>query len=249
MKLPNGRTGIQKTEDNKIGNNTLSVRVGAGHPDPDVRPDFAWGRAKEILTGLIDDFYDSEKKMDYFKGEETTGKRRYLEKQDQQKLILHNRFWEDGFFVYDMEYEEPGGSKQKESEDSDLKSRFDLLALQVEKGAARKLWLLEVKSTLAACNDTDSGLKKHSGDMATYLGKGENLRKKARRDDAPRILNGYARLFGWRCPDCAGLENIPVEFGFVLTGDARRSRASLNYLTCKTGEDLAFRITPPEGKA
>jgi hypothetical protein len=253
MSLPKKSRDIRPPKYNKNGNavwsNDISVQIGVE------KPSFCWEKAKDILIPLIEDFYDPQKTHDHFKEkfdlhQRTKAKSLLLEKQDQQRLIANNRFSDNGFFVYDMEYKEPDESGKKDAQKKkEDHGRFDMLALQVENGKPVKLWLLELKSTSEACTDSDSGIAKHNTDMGNYLDMkkpGAVQRIDARRDDVPKILHGYKRLFGWPCPDCANIDTIHVDYGFVLTGTAVDFQDADQYPVCILKDENDFQIYEPK---
>jgi hypothetical protein len=168
-----------------------------------------WRESIRILKSLIDDFLDLDKKHDYFKKEDKKGKSCHLERQRQQDIMRANNALNRGYFIYDMEYDQPRNSSEE-----DKSGRFDMLALRRILRGRYNLVFVELKSTAAACTGK-SDIKKHYRDLMTYTGKSDIVT--ARKRDALEICNHYSLL------DLVKQERVQVkdiEILFVFTDKA-----------------------------
>jgi hypothetical protein len=120
---------------------------------------------------------------------------------------------DNGFFVYDIEYKEPGFRPW-------FDCRFDLLALQIKDKEVVDLWILEVK-TDSRSTVNDHGVADHYTDMNTYkLDRRFAGQRKQRWIDAELILRTYQELYGWAEIPAFPKEPPELKFGFVMTGEA-----------------------------
>lgn len=184
-----------------------------------------WQKSSNILIKLVDDFFDMTEE-DYFKGNvikkhRKYDKNRYLEKIRQQEIALANQNPDNPFFIYDIEYAEPYGKKDN------VPGRFDMLGVYTENREVKKLFLIELKSTLRACDSKVSGIRGHEKDMKRYLC--NNVKINERKKEAVDILKEYIPLFNknsmFTFP--SDIQDIDVGAFFILTDEATTRRHNI----------------------
>lgn len=170
----------------------------------------------EILKPLIDDFFNTDLKFDYFKNKESYHKN-YIEKVRQQELYKEFDNLQNGLFVYDLEF-----AQKRLSGVSSNKNQPDMLGIRFKNGKPEKIVFIEVKSTELAVKDSKSGLKKHLEGMEKYIK--EELVINNRIEDAYKILNQYNKLQLRKVSnvDKSMYNKLPIEIRFVLTDDAAK---------------------------
>lgn len=151
----------------------------------------------EIYRGLIDDFFDPEKK-NYAFGAPTVRheKTLYLEK-DRQQQLWASCFLNDDLTYYDLEYSERYATQKG------LHGRFDLLGLRRGVGGYTLL-LTELKSSSQALGGK-SGVANHERDYLRYLDSPCLEVRKAEACEAVRLL---CEIFGKPYPEDLSPENI-----------------------------------------
>lgn len=170
----------------------------------------------EILKPLIDDFFNTDLKFDYFKNEESYHKN-YIEKVRQQELYKEFDNLQNGLFVYDLEF-----AQKSISGVSSNKNQPDMLGIRFKNGKPEKIVFIEVKSTELAVKDSKSGLKKHLEGMEKYIK--EELAINNRIEDVYKILSQYNKLQLRKVSnvDKYMYNKLPIEIRFVLTDDAAK---------------------------
>ncbi len=200
---------IKKTDKND------KIDVGYLKYDFDILEDRFLKISYNIINRLIDDYFDSSKKYDFFTGTVRKNKSVLLEKQRQQEL--YEKFNKpdsgDGYLIYDLEFVEKGNRTGNQP---------DFWAIKYEKGVPKKLVVGEIKSRESALNGK-SGILEHVKAMVDYS-KSDNITN--RKEEAIKILKSYAELGlkGLGIDDVNLLENIvldsDVENLIVLTDEA-----------------------------
>lgn len=170
----------------------------------------------EILKPIIDDFFNTSLKFDYFKGENVKIHRNYIEKIRQQELYMEFNNLDNGLFVYDLEF------AQKSVKGVSLNNNQpDMLGIRFKNGKPEKRVFIEVKSTEAAVKDSKSGLKKHLIGMEEYIK--DEVAISNRIKEAYQILEQYKEL------NLRNVTNVnanmfdtklPIEIRFILTDEA-----------------------------
>lgn len=190
----------------------------------DEQKEINWKGLLAIYKGLINDFTDGNKNIDYFKTPNKTVKNKntHIEKNDQQRILMAN-FNNPGFFIYDMEYSQHRPYKDYvDSESHDMNGRFDMLGIRQD-GDKQTLILIEVKSTVKACKDEEnpnkkgSGVNKHRYDLERYLK--SDLLIDVRKKDAVKIIGLYNELFGKKV---IIREIAAAEYLFIFCGAAKK---------------------------
>ena len=113
---------------------------------------------------------------------ELRNKKRELEKERQQQLYSYMRSQTEGYFCYDMEYEQKHKSKIDKEEDkkNGLSNKPDMQAIRFDKDGKPAAWVfVEVKSTASAYGGT-SGLREHIKKMRKYTENKENIKRRLR---------------------------------------------------------------------
>ena len=199
----------------------------------------------EILISVIEDFFNKDKKKDYFKSYyerkniKNEKKHEYIEKKRQQKLYLELNNSENGLYIYDLEFAqkmmafyESGGNKNNKKE---AKNQPDMHAIRFKDSKPESFVMVEVKSTESAMKDRKSGLKKHLEGMEKYVKDHKELVQN-RLKEAFNILSQYQDL-GLRKLKRFDKENDlelytslkKIEIRFILTDEAakyyRRNKA------------------------
>lgn len=248
MRLPSSREKVEYDDiilkDEKwrstSRNNTITIKISNNGTNKNF-----WDQSCKLLMGIIDDFYDPEKKEDNFKDHAYYHKREekgllaldtkrdknpLLEKQRQQSIELANNATDNGYFVYDMEYAQPN-----EKQGDKKSGRFDMLALKIENHKATQLLFIELKSTLSACEGA-SGIEKHKNDMLDYIERKDVI--KVRKKDAKDIIGAYNKLFQIGTVEFSDEFNSKDPgFAIVLTDEAQHYSGSY--------EDLCNKLDNP----
>lgn len=163
----------------------------------------------DFLTEIFDVYFnydekDENKKINYFKkwfcDNDYKGKfsvkpykPRQLEKVRQQQLFAVMKEQKDGYFFYDMEFQQQHEDKEKQKAD-EYNNKPDMLAIRFEAGKPKALVFVEVKCKREALRGT-SGLEKHVECMENYYRTAEDGRK---------------------------IANLPLEILLVFTDDAAK---------------------------
>lgn len=219
------KDGKEKKE-TKSGNNGLAKSIVTGEENHEF-----WKRSYELLKQIVDDFYDPEKMVDYFKddyyqkqreeaGLEPLTKRKsiFLEKQRQQSIALINRATDNGYYIYDIEYAQP-----TEKQGDEKAGRYDMLALTIEDHKAKQVLFVELKSTESACT-SGSGVEKHQKDMVQYMADDNKEVIGVRKRDAEKIMEAFHRLFGIGEVDFSELVK-DTRCAFLYTDGAKKYHA------------------------
>ena len=144
----------------------------------------------KLVMNMMNDFFAPKKEIDYdfFKKCDTKYKKNLAEKRWQQKLFNDLKFYQNGLFAYDLEFSQPDGVNQSESNEPDM------LALRYENGLPVAIVLVEVKSLGSACRPSGkskSDIYSHIRGMKSYS-KSKNINN--RRKEAHDILQLYKEL-------------------------------------------------------
>lgn len=191
------------------------INIGYLKYDFNVIDDNFLEKSYQIINKLIDDYFDPNKKFDYFSKRAKKNKSINLEKQRQQELYekYNKPIFGEGYLIYDLEFVE------KENRNG---NKPDFWAIKYEKGVPKKLVIGEVKSKESALSGK-SGILEHLKAMVAYSN-GESMGN--RREEAIEILKSYAalELKGFTKDDLVALDNIvlstDVEVLVVLTDEA-----------------------------
>lgn len=176
----------------------------------------------EIMKSIFTDYFDENKQKNYF-SELVKGRKKpvYIEKIRQQELmsILNNS--DTGYFVYDLEFQQPHKNKTEQEQDKN-NNKPDMLAVKFNDRRPEKIAFVEVKSTEKACNGK-SGFDKHRDCMINYIKQEEHL--SVRREEAYEIISDYAKLQLRNLGlddvfDRSQFEKIEKEILFVFTDKA-----------------------------
>lgn len=178
-----------------------------------------WRESEKIIKPLIDDFFCTEKKKDWFKDESKATKNPLLEKIRQQEIMTALKSTDTGYFVYDMEYAQKRSSKNEET-----LGKPDMLALKFESGKPKNIVLVEVKSTKKACVGK-YGVDAHFEAMNQYIQCKEPADYiKIRKTEAVKIFNDYAKvgLRGLNDDNYLAItpDSLGVELLFIFTDGA-----------------------------
>ena len=188
-----------------------------------------------LLSEVFDRFFDEKYKDDQFllwankndpvnKGLVFQKKKKVeLEKIRQQQLFSLMKAQTDGYYFYDMEFEQ----KHKSSEDKELdkekglNNKPDMQAIRYDTDGNPSAWgFVEVKCTKMAYGGK-SGLKEHVNKMRKYILDEENLKR--RRREAYLIMSQYEKLklemFKKPLND-NDFANLPAEILLIFTDDA-----------------------------
>ena len=170
----------------------------------------------KLVMDMMSVFFAPKQKVDfdYFKKSYTKYKKNYAEKRWQQKLFMDLKFCKTGLFAYDLEFSQPEGAKQSESNEPDI------LALRYEKGVPVAIVLVEVKSLASACRpntNSKSDILSHIRGMKAYS-KSKNISH--RRKEVHDVLTYYEELGlyvkdGQVIPDSDN--ELPVECVLIFT--------------------------------
>ena len=162
--------------------------------------DIKWKELYELLKSLINNFFDDTNVIvtDYFKKDlPLVNKKRYKEKQWQQRIFSANANCIDGYFIYDMEFAKPHKTTEEAKKDGN-NNEPDMLAIKYENNKPVKLAFIEVKSTEDACKNQKSGacehIRKTAGELDNFFKKGEKDFIETRIKEAKDIINGYATI-------------------------------------------------------
>ena len=162
--------------------------------------DIKWKELYELLKSLMNNFFDDTnvEVTDYFKKDlPLVRKKRYKEKQWQQRIFSANANYNDGYFIYDMEFAKPHENKNEADNDGN-NNEPDMLAIKYEKTKPVKLAIIEVKSTWDACEDPKSGacehIRKTAGELDKFFKTEEKIFIETRIEEAEDIIKGYATI-------------------------------------------------------
>lgn len=180
----------------------------------------------DVMMLIMKDYFCALKQIDEFRKsdnlEQTNRKKpSYIEKIRQQELMRILNDTKNGYFVYDLEFEQPHKNIEERKKDLFV-NKPDMLAIKFKDGEPEKLTFIEVKSKKKSCYGK-CGLDDHGVDMKEYIKQSENLY--ARKKEACEIINDYAKL-GLRGLDSevrfeqSQFDNIDVEILFVFTDEA-----------------------------
>ena len=220
-------------------------------------------RTLPFIINMIEDFMDITKTYDYFKRDNhrrsnrVVGKKDLEEKRQQQLFYLQNHMFQNGLFVYDMEFaQEYENEIMKEAELKKMgitsSNQTDCLGIRFDKdGKPVSLVYIEIKSKESSVTEPpvsersiqkalaegkkpkpSSGLREHLKRMNAYLTipEGESIEDTHiidRVDEAKEMLECYRAL---------GLRNIPNEFD-VNSLDVLKALSKQEILLVFTGEE------------
>ena len=168
----------------------------------------------KIVMDMMKDFFAPKKEIDYdfFKKCYTKYKKNLAEKRWQQKLFNDLKYYHTGLFAYDLEFSQPDGANQSESNEPDM------LALRYKDGIPAAIVLVEVKSLGSACGSREkSGIESHIKGMKSYS-KSKNITN--RRKEAHYVLQLYKELGLYVKDDqiIPDLDNgLPIECVLIFT--------------------------------
>lgn len=170
----------------------------------------------ELIMNMMKEFFAPKKEsdFDYFKNSNTKYKKNLAEKRWQQKLFNDLKYCKTGLFAYDLEFSQPDGASQSESNEPDM------LALRYENEIPVAIVLVEVKSLGSACrpnSNSNSDIYSHIEGMKVYS-KSKNIG--SRRKEAHDILMLYKELGlyvkdGQQIPDSNN--KLPIECVLIFT--------------------------------
>ena len=149
-----------------------------------------------ILKPIIKDFFSLGKKKDYFKdykGIEHFKNNPYCEKTRQQQLFFTFKNTQDGYFIYDLEFNQQYRTKEEreaeKEKDSYSNNKPDALAIKFKNGKPTRLAFIEIKSKAKAL-DGASGIENHINGMINY----NQDKYKTRCKEAYKILDQYRKI-------------------------------------------------------
>lgn len=177
------------------------------------------------LSSIFDDYFstDEEKQIDRFlesKGHIVRNKHSKIEKKRQQQLYRNNKETKDGYFFYDMEFQQKHNSIDdlKEDIEAEINNKPDMQAIKFKNGEAKSLVFVEVKCTKSAYAG-DSGLDVHFKKMENY----PKERLESRRREAYLMLYQYSELGLLKLDkpiDGEEFEKLPYEGLLLFTDEA-----------------------------
>ena len=186
----------------------------------------------EFFTKIFDKFFSEEYCQDQFllwgnrndsvyKGKvEFKKKKIELEKIRQQQLYAQMNSQKNGYFFYDMEFEQKHKTMADAEKDREngLNNKPDMQAIRYDEEGKPQAWVfVEVKCTESAYNGTSS-LKEHIEKMRKYISDTSNLTR--RRREAYLMLHQYEQmeLINLERPiDPSEFENLPAEIILIFT--------------------------------
>lgn len=161
----------------------------------------------EIYRGLIDDFFNTEKKNRVFGAPIGTREKSFLLEKDRQQQLWASYFLNDSLTFYDLEYSERFAAQ------NGIHGRFDLLGLRREK-SGYTLLLTELKSSSQALKGK-SGIEDHERDYLAYLGSSFVA---VRKTEACETIRLFCNVFGKPYPPFLAPETITeVKVQFVFS--------------------------------
>lgn len=176
--------------------------------------DFVEGSFNDVLKPVMDDYFNDTIKKDFFKKGKSVLHRKYVEKIRQQELYLEFNNTENGLLIYDLEFAQKTVKDIQKSN-----NQPDMLGIEYENGKAKKLVLVEVKSTKVAVTGKKSGLIKHINGMEEYLE--EDIAINNRMIEANKILEQYKEL-NLRNINCvSNISRLPLGILVILTDEAK----------------------------
>lgn len=164
-----------------------------------------------IMKPLMDDFFNTQLKYDYFKNKQGNHKD-YLEKKRQQELYIECNNLNNGLFIYDLEFAQPQTANTNKSN-----NQPDMLGIRFKDKKPEKLVLIEVKSKESAMRN-DSGLIKHINGMESYLEDENAINNRIL--EANEILQQYKELGLRNIKQDFNFSNLPIEIRVILTDEA-----------------------------
>lgn len=190
-----------------------------------------------LLTTIFDTFFSTEEKyyQDQFllwgnmndpvyKGNvEFKKKKIELEKIRQQQLFTQMKSQKNGYFFYDMEFEQKHKTKVDAEKDrkNGLNNKPDMQAIRYNEEGKPEAWVfVEVKCTESAYDGTSS-LKDHIEKMRKYIANTDNLIR--RRREAYLMLHQYEQIGLIKLErniEPSEYENLPAEIILIFTDDA-----------------------------
>ena len=160
----------------------------------------------EIYRGLIDDFFNTEKKDRAFGVSTNRREKPFLLEKDRQQQLWASYFLDERLTYYDLEYSERFAAQQG------LHGRFDLLGLRRETSGYTLLFT-ELKSSPQALWGK-SGIEDHERDYLGYL---DSPLIAARKTEACETIRLLCKIFGKPYPSDLSPETITeakVQFVF-----------------------------------
>lgn len=161
----------------------------------------------ELLTTIFDRYFDGKYTTDQFvkwakehgaKNREKIiipeSKQIKLEKIRQQQLFKQMKAQRDGYYFYDMEFQQKHKSQKDQDDDrkKGLSNKPDMQAIRFDADGNPEAWVfVEVKCTESAYKG-NSGLNEYLEKMREYIADEENLSR--RRREAFLIMSQYSKL-------------------------------------------------------
>ena len=178
----------------------------------------------DILKPIISDYFSPDKTKDWFRDYnriDYSKKSNRLEKRKQQLIFSSLKNTQDGYFIYDLEFNQQFSTKAERKAEKEKNSysnnKPDALAIKFENGKPKKLAFIEIKSKADAL-DGSSGIENHINGMISY-----NQGMYERRcKEAYRILDQYQKigLYNLEKYDINDSENLKKEILLIFTDDA-----------------------------
>lgn len=172
---------------------------------------------EELYLNLLKEVFDN-----YLADEAQSEKKRHLEKKRQQELFRVMRYQKNGYYFYDMEFQQRHDCKSEQdiARKNGESNKPDMQAIRFgEDGIPKAIVFVEVKCTNSAY-DGKSGVLKHLDGMRNY----RDDFKDSRRREAFLILHQYEKL-GLRSFERGVIEaeyqKLPFENIFIFTDDAK----------------------------
>lgn len=164
----------------------------------------------------IDDFFDEKRLYDFFKCEDSSGKKDLIEKKRQQEIFMnHSCVAEKGesLLFYDMELSIPNMSQAERKKGSP-----DCMAIKLVDGKFAEVVLIEVKSNQAACKG-GNGIKKHYIDFNAIICNEED--RKNLYKAMQNALKYYEEIGIYPHIDTPMYDkNIPFSIKYIFTDEA-----------------------------
>lgn len=184
---------------------------------------------QEIFEKFFDDQCDQDQFLQWAKGTgdippsyEGKEKTKFLEKIRQQQLYTTLRAQENGYYFYDMEFQQKHQSMDDQRADkaNGLSNKPDMQALRFQNNKPVAWVFVEVKCTKEAYVG-GSGLGKHISSMQKYIAEDNRECLERRRREAFLLLHQYNKLglcnldLGWDA-----FKSLKTEILLVFTDDA-----------------------------
>ncbi|MDF2586412.1 MAG: hypothetical protein K0S41_253 [Anaerocolumna sp.] len=176
----------------------------------------------EIMKLIFIDYFDKNKQTNEFRRlKNNRMKPVYIEKIRQQELMRNLNNIDNGYFVYNLEFQQAHKNKEEKEKDKS-NNKPDMLAVKFSDRKPEKLIFIEVKSTRKSCGGK-SGFDKHRDCMIEYINQKKKL--SVRKKEACGIINDYAKLqLRGLVKDYVLSEsqfvNLDVEILFIFTDEA-----------------------------